>query len=89
MSLPTLRDGTLVSVLAACGIPPGLVQTTAGGASAVRESWRQFAHGSLGALARIFEVELSEKLGTPIIDSVWATGRCRYRRTWPHRRDSG
>ena len=66
VTLPTLRDGTLVSILAACGIPPGLVQTTAGGASAVRESWRQFAHGSLGALARIFEAEFTEKLGTPI-----------------------
>ena len=63
-SVVTLRSEVAQAVLAACGVPSGLIVNS--GNSAARESWRQFLFGSVGPLARIMEAELSAKLGVPI-----------------------
>ncbi len=49
-------------VLAACGIPPGML-TSAGNAGAVREQMRAFALTTLDPLARMITPELSRKIG--------------------------
>ena len=63
-SVVTLRSDVAQAVLAACGIPAGLVVNA--GNSGSREAWRQFLFGSVGPLARIMEAELSAKLGVAI-----------------------
>lgn len=65
-SIPTLRDSVSLTVLAAAGIPPGLVSVgSSGGAAASREAWRQFYFGAALPMARLFERELSAKLESP------------------------
>ena len=49
-------------VLAACGIPPGML-TASGSAGAIREQMRAFALTTLDPLARMITPELSRKIG--------------------------
>lgn len=49
-------------VLAACGIPPGML-TASGNAGAIREQMRAFALTTLDPLARMITPELSRKIG--------------------------
>ena len=63
-SVVTLRSEVAQAVLAACGVPSGLIVNA--GNSGSREAWRQFLFGSVGPLARIMEAELSAKLGVAI-----------------------
>ena len=63
-SVVTLRSEVAQAVLAACGVPAGLIVNA--GNSGSREAWRQFLFGSVGPLARIMEAELSAKLGVAI-----------------------
>ncbi len=55
----------MIHVLTACGIPAEFVE--AGDGTARREAWRQFVFGAVAPLARSVEVELTEKLETPIL----------------------
>lgn len=55
-----LRMDVQNAVAVACGVPLGLVG--GGDASALRESWRLFLHGSVAPLARLVTDELSMKL---------------------------
>ena len=55
----TLRENVRDSILAACGVPPPLVQNSGG--TDTREAWRQFLHGTIAPVARTLETELSEK----------------------------
>ena len=64
-SLVELRRDVEVSILGACGVPPGLVVSGADG-TGQRESWRRFLHGSVQPVARLVEHELSEKLDAPV-----------------------
>lgn len=56
------RRDTAASIAQACGVPLTILE---GGqdASAQREGWRRFLHGSLQPLAEVVGEELSEKLG--------------------------
>ena len=80
-ALGALREQSEMSVLAACGVSPSLVSPKDG--TAQRESYRRFLFGSVLPLARLVEVELSEKLGQDVslnFDSLSAsdlTGRAR------------
>ncbi len=56
-----LRNGTAVSVLMACGIPPSLVTTPADG-GAQREALRRFLHVTIEPVARIVSQGLSGAL---------------------------
>lgn len=62
-SLATLRSDSALAVLAACGVPPDLAGST--DATAARESWRRFLHGSVQPLADLLAVELADKLDAP------------------------
>ena len=62
-SLPTLRTDSALAVLAACGVPPDLAGST--DATAARESWRRFLHGSVQPLADVLLPELRAKLEVP------------------------
>ena len=61
----SLRENVYDSILAACGVPPGLVHASTDG-TAKREAWRQFLHGTIAPVARTLEQELSEKLELPV-----------------------
>lgn len=81
-TLLTLRDGALLSVLAAYGIPPSLVGA-GGAAQANREAWRQFLHGTLQPLGQLVADEAGRKFGEPLrvsFDQLFASdlqGRAR------------
>ena len=47
-----LRQGASQSILAACGVPVGMVGGDGGSATEMRESYRQFLHGSVDPIAR-------------------------------------
>ena len=59
------RNAIAVDVALSCGIPPGLVNSDAGG-TASRESWRQFVHATIAGYLDIASEELSDKLETRI-----------------------
>ena len=61
----SLRSDAALAVLAACGVPPELVQGRGDG-TARREAWRQFLHGTLQGTADVVGAELAEKLETPV-----------------------
>lgn len=78
-----LRDAAAMAVIAAAGVPPGLVQPNSDGTSQ-REGWRRFLHGSLAPVAENVAGELRDKLDSPDLalnfDSLFAsdlTGRAR------------
>ena len=54
-----------MSILGACGIPPGMFAID-GSAQGSREAWRRFIFGSVEPLARLVEEELSKKLESPV-----------------------
>ena len=66
-------------ILGVCGVPVSLFTDADG--TAARESWRRFVMGSVEAVARLVEAELSAKLETPVklsFEGLWAhdlTGR--------------
>ena len=57
-----LRSGAAMDLLAACGIPPGLLTASTDG-TAQRESYRRFLHTVVLPWGRIVEGELSMKFG--------------------------
>ena len=82
-TLTALHGQTARAVVGACGVPLSLIF---GGtdAAALRESWRQFLHGSVAPVARQVEHELRGKLDAPELslnfDSLFASdlsGRAR------------
>ena len=62
--LPNLRSDAALSVAAACGVPPVLFDAKS--ATALREAWREYLHGSVAPVARTVEEELSAKLETDV-----------------------
>ena len=83
-TLATLHGETARAIVAACGVPQALIFGGTGGASALREAWRQFLHGSVAPVARLVEHELRTKLDAPDLslnfDSLFASdlsGRAR------------
>ena len=62
-TLGELRMDVERCVLAACGVPPGLVDPRTDG-TAQRESYRRWLHASVEPLALLVAAELSEKLET-------------------------
>lgn len=58
--MPTIRTGSFNAVLAACGCSPALFDDNYG--TSKREALRQFHLGTVQALARILERELTAKL---------------------------
>ena len=83
-TLATLHGETARAIVAACGVPQALIFGGTGGASALREAWRQFLHGSVAPVARLVEHELRRKLDAPDLslnfDSLFASdlsGRAR------------
>lgn len=58
-----IRSDAGMSIMAACGVSPALVDKADGGGQ--REAWRRFLQGSLDPAARLVETELAEKLDTP------------------------
>ena len=82
-TLAAVHSQTARDVVGACGVPLSLIF---GGtdAAALRESWRQFLHGSVAYVARTVERELRVKLDAPDLklnfDSLFASdlsGRAR------------
>ena len=82
-TLAALHGQTSRDVVGACGVPLSLIF---GGtdAAALRESWRQFLHGSVAPVARQVQNELRAKLDAPELslnfDSLFASdlsGRAR------------
>ena len=63
-TLAELRGAAGVSVLSACGVPPGLASDRAEG-SAQREAWRRFSVGTLQPVAGCVAEELADKLDAP------------------------
>lgn len=61
--LISLRSDVSTAVLSACGIPAELIIRADG--AALRESWRQFLHGTVSPVADIVAAELAAKLDTP------------------------
>ena len=73
--LVELRQQVTRDVGGACGIPRGLLDSTASG-QAVREAWRQFVSTSVDGLARRIEAQLLDQLGVEVaIDSGPLAGR--------------
>lgn len=62
-SLVNLRSDSTLQVLAACGVPVELVQRSDG--TALRESWRQFLHGTVQPVGKMIARELGAKLDAP------------------------
>lgn len=63
-SLEAIRKGAFETVLAACGIPPSF-WTDADGTSQ-REALRRYHLGTVLPLAKMIEIELTEKLDSPV-----------------------
>ena len=63
-TLAKLHEQTASAIVAMCGVPVRLVN---GGtdSAALRESWRQFLHGSVQPVAGLVEQELRAKLDAP------------------------
>ena len=59
----SVRDSTAREILAACGVPVTMLADAQG--SALRESYREFLHGTVQPLARIVAQTLGEALDTP------------------------
>lgn len=59
-SVVELRREAMNAVVVACGVPLSLV--AGDDATGMRESWRQFLHGSVAPLAKLVAAELSAKL---------------------------
>ena len=73
--LVELRQHVTLDIGAACGIPRGLLDSTASGQMA-RESWRQFVSTSIDGLARRLEAQLYAQLGVEVaIDTGPLGGR--------------
>ena len=62
--LDALRTSTGKAVLAACGCSPSLFGESDG--TSAREAFRQFVHATVGAVARLVEAELSDKLDVEV-----------------------
>ena len=61
----SLRSDAAQSVLSAMGVPPALYDPIA--ASANREAWRQFLHGSVAPVALVLQEELRRKFDAPAL----------------------
>ena len=73
--LVELRQQVTRDVGGACGIPRGLLDSTASG-QAVREAWRQFVSTSIDGLARRLEAQLYDQMGAEVaIDTGPLGGR--------------
>ena len=79
--LATLRSDAAQAVLATCGVPVTVLDSTEG--TALREGWRQFLHASVVPVAALVSAELSDKLAVDIglnFDKMFASdlsGRAR------------
>ena len=62
-STVSLRSEAAVAVLAACGVPPSIIEGS--DASGQREGLRRFLHGSVSPLGELVAVELRRKLERP------------------------
>lgn len=62
-STVSLRSEAAVAVLAACGVPPSIIEGA--DASGQREGLRRFLHGSVSPLGELVAVELRRKLERP------------------------
>ena len=77
--MAVLNSSVGQDILGVCGVPVSLFTDADG--TAARESWRRFVMGSVEAVARLVEAELSAKLETPVklsFEGLWAhdlTGR--------------
>ena len=60
-SVTKARDSIFRSVLAACGVPVGIFDSS-GSSQEGRESWRRFVFGSCVPVGRLLSLELSNKL---------------------------
>ena len=65
--LVSLRTRVCLDIGAACGVPRGLLDSTASG-QAARESWRQFVSTSVSGLARRIEAQVFAQLGVEVAD---------------------
>ena len=80
-SLIQQLDAATREVLAACGIPPGLI--AGGDGTSLREEYRRLLHGTVAPLGRIIQAELRRKIHEGIgigFDSLFAAdiaGRAR------------
>ena len=64
-SLNTARRESMAAVLAACGVPPDLMDVDSAG-TAQREAFRRWYSSTAEPLARMVEHELTAKLETPV-----------------------
>lgn len=64
-ALGELRTGAQATVMAAYGVPLGMVESEA--ASSLREQWRLFIYATIGPLGKTLAVELADKLDTPAL----------------------
>lgn len=60
-SLSRMREGVYRTVLAACGVPVGIFDSS-GSSQEGKESWRRFVFGSVSTIGRLVSLELSRKL---------------------------
>ena len=63
-SLDMLRSSSARHVLAACGVPIELAESSEG--TGAREAFRRFLHATITPAARLVELELSQKLDVPV-----------------------
>ena len=68
-SMVNLRSETARHVLASCGVPVELVETSDG--TGQREGWRRFLFGTIAPVGRKVEQELRDKLDMPAVKLVW------------------
>ncbi len=68
-SLISLRNDSDRLLLAALGVPVGLLEKVDG--ASLRESWRQLLHSTLSPLGKMIEIELREKLDSPSLSLGW------------------
>ena len=64
-AMNTTRRESMAAVLAACGVPPDLMDVDSAG-TAQREAFRRWYSSTAEPLARIVEAELEAKLETPV-----------------------
>ena len=60
----SLRRDVAVTVLAACGVPAGLVYQEA--ETGAREAWRRFLWSTIAPIGRVLSAELSRVFGRPV-----------------------
>ena len=73
-TLRFLRSESGMSVLSACGVPPGLA-SAGGTAQGAREDWRRFVTGSIEPALALVKEELEKKLETQVsfdLKNLWA-----------------